>query len=114
MNEVSSVTEQSAVLAGSGTGRCHSYGGNHAPGDGGCGLNQRQARRAQRNGQPHQLGRNHHYEGRRPDQSAFARCRDRSRKSWGVRKGFAVVAAEIRQLADQTAVATYDIEQTVK
>lgn len=29
-------------------------------------------------------------------------------------KGFAVVATEIRRLADQTAVATYDIEQTVK
>jgi methyl-accepting chemotaxis protein WspA len=29
-------------------------------------------------------------------------------------KGFAVVASEIRRLADQTAVATYDIEQTVK
>lgn len=28
--------------------------------------------------------------------------------------GFAVVATEIRRLADQTAVATYDIEQTVK
>jgi len=29
-------------------------------------------------------------------------------------RGFAVVASEIRRLADQTAVATYDIEQTVK
>ncbi|AOJ72986.1 MULTISPECIES: methyl-accepting chemotaxis protein [Burkholderia] len=29
-------------------------------------------------------------------------------------RGFAVVATEIRRLADQTAVATYDIEQTVK
>jgi methyl-accepting chemotaxis protein WspA len=29
-------------------------------------------------------------------------------------RGFAVVAAEIRRLADQTAVATYDIEQMVK
>jgi methyl-accepting chemotaxis protein WspA len=29
-------------------------------------------------------------------------------------KGFAVVASEIRRLADQTAVATYDIEQMVK
>jgi len=47
MNEVSSVTEQSAVLAGSGQSRCHSYGGDHAPGDGGGGLDQRQARRSQ-------------------------------------------------------------------
>src|ERR671931_1450091 len=29
-------------------------------------------------------------------------------------RGFAVVATEIRRLADQTAVATYDIEQMVK
>jgi methyl-accepting chemotaxis protein WspA len=29
-------------------------------------------------------------------------------------RGFAVVASEIRRLADQTAVATYDIEQMVK
>jgi methyl-accepting chemotaxis protein WspA len=29
-------------------------------------------------------------------------------------RGFSVVASEIRRLADQTAVATYDIEQTVK
>ncbi|MBV8567622.1 MAG: methyl-accepting chemotaxis protein [Methylobacteriaceae bacterium] len=29
-------------------------------------------------------------------------------------RGFAVVASEIRRLADQTAVATYDIEQTIK
>jgi len=29
-------------------------------------------------------------------------------------RGFAVVASEIRRLADQTSVATYDIEQTVK
>ncbi len=29
-------------------------------------------------------------------------------------RGFAVVATEIRRLADQTAIATYDIEQTVK
>jgi methyl-accepting chemotaxis protein WspA len=29
-------------------------------------------------------------------------------------RGFSVVATEIRRLADQTAVATYDIEQTVK
>jgi methyl-accepting chemotaxis protein WspA len=29
-------------------------------------------------------------------------------------RGFAVVATEIRRLADQTAVATYDIDQTVK
>jgi methyl-accepting chemotaxis protein WspA len=29
-------------------------------------------------------------------------------------RGFAVVSSEIRRLADQTAVATYDIEQTVK
>lgn len=29
-------------------------------------------------------------------------------------RGFGVVATEIRRLADQTAVATYDIEQTVK
>ena len=29
-------------------------------------------------------------------------------------RGFAVVASEIRRLSDQTAVATYDIEQTVK
>jgi methyl-accepting chemotaxis protein WspA len=29
-------------------------------------------------------------------------------------RGFAVVATEIRRLADQTGVATYDIEQTVK
>jgi methyl-accepting chemotaxis protein WspA len=29
-------------------------------------------------------------------------------------RGFAVVATEIRRLADQTSVATYDIEQTVK
>jgi len=29
-------------------------------------------------------------------------------------RGFAVVASEIRRLADQTAVATFDIEQTVK
>jgi methyl-accepting chemotaxis protein WspA len=29
-------------------------------------------------------------------------------------RGFSVVAAEIRRLADQTAVSTYDIEQTVR
>ena len=35
-------------------------------------------------------------------------------KAGGACRGFAVVATEIRRLADQTAVATYDIELTVK
>ena len=37
-----------------------------------------------------------------------------SEKAGEYGRGFAVVATEIRRLADQTAVATYDIEQMVK
>ena len=53
--------------------------------------------------------------GGRPDQPAVAERRHRGgkgRREYG--RGFVVVATEIRRLADQTAVATYDIEQMVR
>ena len=63
----------------------------------------------------HQLGRHHHHQQSRTRPISLSlNAAIEAEKAGEYGLGFGVVAMEIRRLADQTAVATYDIEKMVK
>ena len=85
MNDVAAVAEQSAALAGLGqTGLTHMEETMRRVMDA-AGVDQREARRPQRQGGEHQPGGHDDYQGRRPDQPAVAQRRDRSREGGRIR-----------------------------
>jgi transposase/uncharacterized coiled-coil DUF342 family protein len=114
MNEVSSVAEQSAILAGSGqVGLTHMEETMRHVIEAVGSINAKLAVLNEKAGNINQVV------------TTITRVADQTNllslnaaieaeKAGEYGKGFAVVATEIRRLADQTAVATYDIEQTVK
>jgi methyl-accepting chemotaxis protein WspA len=114
MNEVSSVTEQSALLAGSGqVGLTHMEETMRHVIEAAGSINAKLAVLNEKAGNINQVV------------TTITKVADQTNllslnaaieaeKAGEYGKGFAVVATEIRRLADQTAVATYDIEQTVK
>jgi methyl-accepting chemotaxis protein len=114
MNEVSSVTEQSAILAGSGqVSLTHMEETMRHVIDAVGSINAKLAVLNEKAGNINQVV------------TTITKVADQTNllslnaaieaeKAGDYGKGFAVVATEIRRLADQTAVATYDIEQTVK
>jgi methyl-accepting chemotaxis protein WspA len=114
MNEVSSVAEQSAILAGSGqVGLTHMEETMRHVIEAVGSINAKLAVLNEKAGNINQVV------------TTITKVADQTNllslnaaieaeKAGEYGKGFAVVATEIRRLADQTAVATYDIEQTVK
>jgi len=114
MNEVSSVTEQSAALAGSGqVGITHMEGTMRHVAEAAGSINAKLSVLNEKAGNINQVV------------ITITRVADQTNmlslnaaieaeKAGEFGRGFSVVATEIRRLADQTAVATYDIELTVK
>lgn len=114
MNEVSTVAEQSASLAGSGqTGLAHMEETMHNIMEAAGSINAKLAILNEKAGNINQVI------------TTITKVADQTNllslnaaieaeKAGEYGRGFAVVATEIRRLADQTAVATYDIEQMVK
>ena len=114
MNEVSTVTDQSATLAGSGqVGVTHMEETMRHVMDAAGSINAKLAVLNEKAGNINQVV------------ITITKVADQTNllslnaaieaeKAGEYGRGFAVVATEIRRLADQTAVATYDIEQTVK
>ena len=68
---------------------------------------------ARRDRRAHRLGRRAHFQDRGADQSAGAERHHRGRARRRGRQGFAVVAAEVKALANQTSRATEEISQQV-
>jgi methyl-accepting chemotaxis protein WspA len=114
MSEVSTVAEQSAALAGSGqAGLTHMEGTMQQVVDAAAAINAKLAVLSEKAGNINQVV------------TTITRVADQTNllslnaaieaeKAGEYGRGFAVVATEIRRLADQTAVATYDIDQIVK
>jgi methyl-accepting chemotaxis protein WspA len=114
MNEVSDVAERTADLAGSGqNGLSHMEETMHRVVDAAGSINAKLAVLNEKAGNINQVV------------TTITKVADQTNllslnaaieaeKAGEYGRGFAVVAAEIRRLADQTAVATYDIEQIVK
>ena len=114
MNEVATVAEQSAVLAGQGqTGLVHMEETMRRVMDAAGSINAKLAVLSEKAGNISQVV------------TTITKVADQTNllslnaaieaeKAGEYGRGFAVVATEIRRLADQTAVATYDIEQMVK
>ena len=114
MNEVSTVAEQSAGLAGSGqVGLTHMEATMQQVVDAAAAINAKLAVLSEKAGNINQVV------------TTITRVADQTNllslnaaieaeKAGEYGRGFAVVATEIRRLADQTAVATYDIDQIVK
>ena len=114
MNEVSNVAEQSAALAGSGqVGLTHMETTMRQVVDAAAAVNAKLAVLSDKAGNINQVV------------TTITRVADQTNllslnaaieaeKAGEYGRGFAVVATEIRRLADQTAVATYDIDQIVK
>jgi methyl-accepting chemotaxis protein WspA len=114
MNEVSTVAEQSATLAGNGqAGLTHMETTMQQVVDAAAAINAKLAVLSDKAGNINQVV------------TTITRVADQTNllslnaaieaeKAGEYGRGFAVVATEIRRLADQTAVATYDIEQIVK
>jgi methyl-accepting chemotaxis protein WspA len=114
MSEVSAVAEQSAALAGSGqVGLTHMEATMQQVVDAAAAINAKLAVLSEKAGNINQVV------------TTITRVADQTNllslnaaieaeKAGEYGRGFAVVATEIRRLADQTAVATYDIEQIVK
>lgn len=114
MNEVSDVAERTADLAGSGqNGLSHMEETMHRIVDAAGSINAKLAVLNEKAGNINQVV------------TTITKVADQTNllslnaaieaeKAGEYGRGFAVVAAEIRRLADQTAVATYDIEQIVK
>ncbi len=115
MNEVSGAAEQSATLAGMSRQRPGAHGGDHAPRDGRGRLGQRQAGDPQREGAGN-INQVVTTITKVADQTNLLSLNAaiEAEKAGEYGRGFAVVATEVRRLADQTAVATYDIEQMVR
>jgi methyl-accepting chemotaxis protein WspA len=114
MNEVSNVAEQSAALAGSGqVGLTHMETTMQQVVEAAAAVNAKLAVLSEKAGHINQVV------------TTITRVADQTNllslnaaieaeKAGEYGRGFAVVATEIRRLADQTAVATYDIDQIVK
>jgi methyl-accepting chemotaxis protein WspA len=114
MNEVSTVAEHSAGLAGSGqVGLTHMEATMQQVVDAAAAINAKLAVLSEKAGNINQVV------------TTITRVADQTNllslnaaieaeKAGEYGRGFAVVATEIRRLADQTAVATYDIDQIVK
>ena len=114
MNEVAAVAEQSAALAGSGqAGLTHMEETMRQVMDAAGSINAKLAVLNEKAGNINQVV------------TTITKVADQTNllslnaaieaeKAGEYGRGFAVVATEIRRLADQTAVATYDIEQMVK
>jgi methyl-accepting chemotaxis protein WspA len=114
MNEVSTVAEETAALAGSGhTGLSHMEDTMHHVMEAAGSINAKLAVLNEKAGNINQVV------------TTITKVADQTNllslnaaieaeKAGEYGRGFAVVASEIRRLADQTAVATYDIEQMVK
>lgn len=114
MNDVAAVAEQSAVLAGQGqTGLTHMEDTMRRVMDAAGSINAKLAVLSDKAGNISQVV------------TTITKVADQTNllslnaaieaeKAGEYGRGFAVVATEIRRLADQTAVATYDIEQMVK
>jgi methyl-accepting chemotaxis protein WspA len=114
MNDVAAVAEQSAVLAGQGqVGLTHMEETMHRVIDAAGSISAKLAVLSEKAGNISQVV------------TTITKVADQTNllslnaaieaeKAGEYGRGFAVVATEIRRLADQTAVATYDIEQTVK
>ena len=114
MNEVATVAEQSAVLAGQGqTGLTHMEETMHRVMEAAASINAKLVVLSEKAGNISQVV------------TTITKVADQTNllslnaaieaeKAGEYGRGFAVVATEIRRLADQTAVATYDIEQMVK
>jgi methyl-accepting chemotaxis protein WspA len=114
MNEVSTVAEQSAGLAGSGqVGLTHMEATMQQVVDAAAAINAKLTVLSEKAGNINQVV------------TTITRVADQTNllslnaaieaeKAGEYGRGFAVVATEIRRLADQTAVATYDIDQIVK
>ena len=114
MSEVSTVAEQSAALAGSGqVGLTHMETTMQQVVEAAAAINAKLAVLSEKAGNINQVV------------TTITRVADQTNllslnaaieaeKAGEYGRGFAVVATEIRRLADQTAVATYDIDQIVK
>jgi len=114
MNDVATVAEQSAVLAGEGqTGLTHMEATMHRVMEAAGSINAKLAVLSSKAGNISQVV------------TTITKVADQTNllslnaaieaeKAGEYGRGFAVVATEIRRLADQTAVATYDIDQIVK
>ena len=114
MTEVSTVAEESAALAGSGqAGLTHMAATMQHVMEAAAAINAKLAVLSERAGNINQVV------------TTITRVADQTNllslnaaieaeKAGEYGRGFAVVATEIRRLADQTAVATYDIDQIVK
>ena len=114
MNEVSSVTEQSAVLAGNGqVGITHMEETMRHVTEAAGSIN---AKLSVLNEKASNINQVVITITKVADQTNMLSLNAaiEAEKAGEYGRGFAVVATEIRRLADQTAVATYDIEQTVK
>jgi methyl-accepting chemotaxis protein WspA len=114
MNEVSSVTEQSAVLAVSGqVGISHMEGTMRHVAEAAGSINAKLSVLNEKAGNINQVVITITKVADQTNMLSLNAAIE-AEKAGEYGRGFAVVATEIRRLADQTAVATYDIEQTVK
>jgi methyl-accepting chemotaxis protein WspA len=114
MNEVSSVTEQSAVLAGSGqVGIAHMEETMRHVTEAAGSINAKLSVLNEKAGNINQVVITITKVADQTNMLSLNAAIE-AEKAGEYGRGFAVVATEIRRLADQTAVATYDIEQTVK